>query len=77
MKKNLTAADPEYVFWGECSNFIKEFYIPENNDAYWNKLYDAHKKLAEKYRDYPMCRNILVCVVDELERKAKCERKQN
>ena len=69
MKKKLSSGDAEFVFFKDLWNFFQEFYNPEDSDAYWDSVYEAHKILGEKYKDYPMCRKMLVCVVDELERK--------
>lgn len=35
------------VFW----NFIKQYYIPEDNDDYWNGLMEHSNVLAEKFPD--------------------------
>lgn len=69
MKKKLSSGDAEFVFFKDLWNFFQEFYDPEDSDVYWDSVYKAHKILGEKYKDYPMCRKMLVCVVDELERK--------
>ena len=69
MKKKLSSGDAEFVFFKDLWNFFQEFYDPEDSDVYWDSVYEAHKSLVEKYKDYPMCRRMLVCVVDELERK--------
>ena len=69
MKKKLSSGDAEFVFFKDLWNFFQEFYDPEDSDVYWGSVYEAHKSLGEKYKDYPMCRRMLVCVVDELERK--------
>lgn len=69
MKKKLSSGDAEFVFFKDLWNFFQEFYDPEDSDVYWDSVYEEHKILVEKYKDYPMCRRMLVCVVDELERK--------
>lgn len=37
------------VFMPELWELIKAFYVPENNDAYWNAY---HKKSQELYRKH-------------------------
>ena len=69
MKKKLSSGDAEFVFFKDLWNFFQEFYDPEDSDVYWDSVYEEHKILVEKYKDYPMWRKMLVCVVDELERK--------
>ena len=34
-------------FW----SFIKKFYVPEDNDEYWNELVEHSNALAEKFPD--------------------------
>ena len=56
MKKKLSSGDAEFVFFKDLWNFFQEFYDPEDSDVYWDSVYEAHKSLGEKYKDYPMCR---------------------
>lgn len=67
----------EFQMFGELFNLRKEFYIPEDNDEYWEKVVTFFDTLYEKYpTDY--CRNLALVTVKDFEdkyRKMKATKK--
>ena len=65
-----------WMMYADFWNLIKDFWIPEDNDDYWNQLVNVSNEFAEKYRDVipgdlPIKLAIAFCDAKDLELKNK------
>lgn len=71
----------ESQFMTEYWRFRKQFYIPEDNDEYWNELVNAADSLMHKYdpeliknpNKKSHYKNIVLSCVDEIETRYRKE----
>ena len=60
----------EFQMFGELFNLRKEYYIPEDNDEYWEKVIAAFENLHERFpTEY--CRDLVIATVNDLDRRYK------
>ncbi len=60
----------EFVYFGEAWNFFKKFYEVQENDSYWDALTAEAGKILQRH-DSPLCKAVVLAIIDELERKYK------
>lgn len=58
-----------FSFMGDFWNFVKEFWIPEDNDAYWEQIVKASSELNVKYQNNRFCQIMILAYMDYLEEK--------
>lgn len=58
-----------FAFMGDFWNFVKEFWIPENEGAYWEQVSQKSIELNEKYHGNRFCQIMLLAYTDYLEEK--------
>jgi len=58
-------------FMSDFWNLTKQFWIPETNDEYWQKLSDAVEEIAKKYNRDEYVVGQLLQYVDYLNKKVK------
>ena len=58
----------DYEFFGELFNFRKKFYLPEDNQSYWNELIEETNKLSEKWNSEYVDGMLVLCV-DEIDKR--------
>ena len=49
MRKQLTKADAEFQMFSDYYKIYQDFYVPEDNDAYWESLIRAVDTFYKKY----------------------------
>ena len=50
MRKQLTKADAEFQMFSDYYKMYQDFYIPEENDNYWESLARAVDEFYNKYK---------------------------
>ena len=50
MRKQLTKADAEFQMFTDYYKIYQDFYVPEDNDAYWESLIHAVDEFYKKYK---------------------------
>lgn len=50
MRKNIGKGTDIFCFFGDFFKFVGEYYIPEVDENYWDKLIYDSNKLLEKYK---------------------------
>lgn len=50
MRKQLTRADEEFQMFSDYYKIYQDFYIPEDNDAYWDGLVREVDAFCKKYK---------------------------
>lgn len=50
MRKQLTKADAEFQMFSDYYKIYQDFYVPEDNDAYWESLIRAVDEFHKKYK---------------------------
>ena len=58
------------VLW----DLVKEFYIPEDTDAYWNAYRDKTDRVAEQFKNDPLVLQMLFALTNYLEVEMKGRR---
>lgn len=66
----------EFNMFGEIFKFYKKYYHPENTDEYWEAVMKDSGELHEKYK-LPICKALLVAIINEFDRKATEEANKN
>lgn len=59
------------VFMTDFWKFIKKFYIPEENDGYWEELMHEAAELGHKYSEHRLVCHLVNAYLDYLEEKQK------
>lgn len=49
MRKQLTKADAEFQMFSDYYKIYQDFYVPEDNDAYWESLIHSVDEFYKKY----------------------------
>ena len=50
MRKQLTKADAEFQMFSDYYKIYQDFYVPEDNNAYWESLIHAVDEFYKKYK---------------------------
>lgn len=59
----------EFEIFREVWIFFKEFYFPSNEESYWDAVVSAGGEIMERFPDSPLCRDLVMAIIGELERK--------
>lgn len=59
LKKELKKTDKEFQFFQDFWEIIKNYNIPEENDAYWIDLVKESNKFIEKYNNSQYAKDIM------------------
>lgn len=60
----------EFAYFGEVWTLFKKYYDVQQEDSYWEKLIEEAGAINQKYQ-CELCKDLLLAVVNELERKGK------
>ena len=70
MQKNFTKESKEREMFGAFWDMCQKYWIPEDNDEYWNAVVKASDEFNDKYKDlHPMVVQLTVAFVKGLEDK--------
>ena len=70
MQKNFTKESKEREMFGAFWDMCQKYWIPENNDDYWNAVVKASDEFNDKYKDlHPMVFQLTMAFVKGLEDK--------
>lgn len=58
-------------FFTELWNLYKKYYIPEDNDDYWDSMINEFTELRVKYEKVSISYKIILIVMDDLEMRYK------
>ena len=50
MRKQLTKVDEEFQMFADYYKMYQDFYVPEDNDNYWQELIRAVDEFYKKYK---------------------------
>ncbi len=64
----------EFSYFGEVWTFFKKYYCVESTEEFWEAVMADAAAINEKYR-CSLCKDLILAVLNELERKSKM--KQN
>ena len=70
MRKKLEKQDKEWQMFNEYYKIYQDFYVPEDNDEYWETLIDVSCEFANKYNTN-FARNIIIEYIESRERILK------
>lgn len=59
----------EFAYFGEAWNLFKKFYEIQDGDSYWDSLVTEAGLIIKKYGSEPLCKAVVLAIVDELDRK--------
>lgn len=71
MQGDWTKDSYEFQFMGDFYKLCKEFYLPEKNNEYWDKLVKATCGLCNKYGNTPFVLNMTMGFVNYAEEAYK------
>lgn len=63
----------EFAYFGEVWTLFKKYYHVQQEDSYWEKLIEEAGAINQKYQ-CELCKDLILAVVNELERKEKAQR---
>lgn len=61
----------EQKFFTDLWNLRKKYYIPEDNDEYWNSMVNEFTELRVKYEKVSISYKMILIVMDDLEMRYK------
>ena len=65
----------EFAYFGEVWTFFKKYYdVQQENDDYWAAVVEEASAINQKY-NCERCKDLILAVLDELERKGKAQGK--
>ena len=65
----------EFAYFGEVWTFFKKYYdVQQENDDYWAAVVEEASAINQKY-NCELCKDLILAVLDELERKGKAQGK--
>ena len=65
----------EFAYFGEVWTFFKKYYdVQQENDDYWAAVVEEASAINQKY-NCELCKDLILAVIDELERKGKAQGK--
>ena len=60
----------EFAYFGEVWTFFKKYYEVEQSDEFWESVIAEAAAINQKYQ-CPLCKDLILAVLNELERKSK------
>lgn len=66
----------EFQYFGEVWTFFKKYYHVRPDDDFWEGVVEESSAIVQKYNNLPLCRDLVLSVITELERKEKAMRGQ-
>lgn len=63
----------EFAYFGEAWNFFKRFYEVQESESYWESVIAEAGSLMRRY-DSPLCKAVVLAIVDELDRKYRARK---
>ena len=66
----------EFQYFGEIWALFKKFYHVRPDDEYWEAVVEEGNAIVQKYNNLPLCRNLVLAVIGELERKEEAMKGQ-
>lgn len=61
----------EQKFFTDLWNLRKKYYIPEDNDEYWDSMVNEFTELRVKYEKVSISYKMILIVMDDLEARYK------
>ena len=58
-------------FFTELWNLYKKYYIPEDNDDYWDSMINEFTELRVKYEKVSISYKMILLIIDDLEMRYK------
>lgn len=62
----------EFSYFGEVWTFFKKYYDVQQSDEYWQAVVEEAGAINQKYQ-CALCKDLILAVMDELERKGKAQ----
>ena len=66
MRKQLTKADADFQMFSDYYKIYQDFYVPEDNDSYWQGLVRAVDEFYEKYKT-KLAKDLAIAYLDSRE----------
>ena len=66
MRKKLTKADADFQMFSDYYKIYQDFYVPEDNDSYWQELVRAVDEFYEKYKT-KLAKDLAIAYLDSRE----------
>lgn len=66
----------EFQYFGEVWTFFKKYYHVLPDDDYWEAVVAEGGAIVQRYDNLPLCKDLVLAVIDELGRKEKVVRGQ-
>lgn len=66
MRKKLTKADADFQMFSDYYKIYQDFYVPEDNDSYWQGLVRAVDEFYEKYKT-KLAKDLAIAYLDSRE----------
>lgn len=66
MRKQLTKADADFQMFSDYYKIYQDFYVPEDNDSYWQGLARAVDEFYEKYKT-KLAKDLAIAYLDSRE----------
>nr|WP_302585167.1 hypothetical protein [uncultured Schaedlerella sp.] len=63
----------EFAYFGEAWKFFKRFYEVKESTYYWDSVVAEAGDLMRRY-NCPLCKEVVLAIVDELERKYRARK---
>lgn len=63
----------EFAYFGEAWKFFKRFYEVKESTYYWDSVVEEAGDLMRRY-NCPLCRGVVLAIVDELDRKYRARK---
>lgn len=57
-----------FQMFGDVFTLLKKYYIPEQNDEFWNEMHVERAKIQEKYNT-DFCHDLLTVVANDIGRR--------
>ena len=64
----------EFQYFGDVWTFFKKYYHVRPDDDYWDAVVEEGSSIVQKYNNLPLCKDLVLAVISELERKEKAMR---
>lgn len=61
--------ETEFAYFRDVWNFFKKHYDVRLDNAYWEAVIEEGSGIAQRYDNLPLCKDLILAVIDELERK--------
>ena len=77
MKKKIAKGTKEWQLFVDFWNMCQEYWIPEENDDYWNNIVKATGELSKKYSGNILAQKLCLAFVeaqDEIFKKGSAEK---